>query len=123
MLKKIFLFLAFFSFLWYNSFCSASTWTAEDTKWELAFQSSLVIDYLQTREIARRPEFYETNVLLGQHPSAGKINAYFASCALGHAYISSLLGGKWRRGWQVVWFGIETYTDIKNYQLGVALTF
>lgn len=49
----------------------------------IALGTLLLVDYLQTRQIAKQPEIYhETNPVLGRHPSLGAVNAYFAGAAI-----------------------------------------
>jgi len=42
----------------------------------------LVVDYGQTRDIANHNELKETNFILGEHPEARAISAYFVICLL-----------------------------------------
>lgn len=42
----------------------------------------LVVDWLQTRHISSTDQFYETNPILGEHPSRGNVNLYFATALL-----------------------------------------
>lgn len=45
-----------------------------------ATTAAVAIDWLQTRQIAKNPDrWYETNPLLGRHPSVGRVNSHFLS--------------------------------------------
>jgi len=65
--------------------------TATFLTW-LLMNGSAFLDYRQTISIARQPErYYETNPVLGEHPSVGKVNTYFmASVAVKNAIFFSL---------------------------------
>ena len=79
-----------------------------------ALTVSLIIDWLQTRYIAKNPKIWsEINVYLGVHPSVGRVNVYFLICILA--------------GWFVPWWlqagvlALETYITIRNYKLGIKI--
>ena len=67
-------------------------WSDMQTASGVALGTLLVVDYLQTRQIAKQPETYtEMNVILGKHPSIGKVNSYFAASAiLGYIALDTL---------------------------------
>jgi hypothetical protein len=44
----------------------------------VAAEASLIIDMLQTFDIAHKPGMYEKNPILGLHPSDGAVLVYFA---------------------------------------------
>ena len=58
----------------------------------IALGTLLVVDYLQTRQIAKQPEVYhELNPVLGKHPSISTVNTYFAGVAiLGYLTLDAL---------------------------------
>lgn len=101
----------------------AQDWTKQDTITEGVYLALHAIDYFQTKEIARNPAFKEYNPILGEHPSSGRINTYFALTAIGHAAISYVLKPKYRRYWQFVTIGIQSYTVCHNYHVGVRFSF
>jgi hypothetical protein len=99
-------------------------WTREDTYRQVAVTALLIVDWGQTRWIAKHPsQLYETNHFLGEHPSIARINNYFAASILWHAAISTLLPPDWRKGWQYVWIGIELEYVRRNYHIGVKVDF
>ncbi|MDB5813502.1 MAG: hypothetical protein JWN23_619 [Rhodocyclales bacterium] len=75
-------------------------------------------DWLQTRQIARDPDhWYETNALLGRHPSIGKVNNYFAlTGALLYTACESGYGGKWVK---YIWIATEAGTVAHNLSAGI----
>ena len=62
----------------------ADEWTTNDTYREITYQGLAAIDWLQTRNIAKNPNYYEQNPILGEYPSVGKVNAYFAITGIVH---------------------------------------
>lgn len=106
------------------SLCFAEDWSREDTCRQSALTVLLIADWAQTRNSVKRPnEFSETNKLLGEHPSTGKVNNYFMVGIAGHAAVSYLLPPDWRQGWQYIWIGIEVQKVYHNHSIGVKLTF
>ena len=99
-------------------------WTSADTVAQGAVTALLIADWGQTRYIALNPQdWHEKNSLLGEHPSSGKVNDYFAAAIVGHAAISYLLPKDLRHGWQYVWIGIEANTVQNNRSLGIRMQF
>lgn len=107
-------------------------WTKIDTVRQLTFTVVECIDWLQTKEIARNPNYYETNPYLGKHPSQKKVDTYFASCLIGHALVSYLLPAKVeiygykmspRATWQYFWIGVEAGYTAHNYNIGIRIPF
>ena len=46
----------------------------------IGMQAATLVDWAQTRDIARRPDqFKEANPLIGDHPSVGRVNTFMAS--------------------------------------------
>ncbi len=64
----------------------------------------------------------ETNIFLGDHPSLGKVNSWFAGTLVAHTAVSYILPKPWRTIWQSVWIGIEGETVRRNYALGISVT-
>lgn len=98
-------------------------WTKDDTHRQWAVTTLLVADWLQTRDIATRPDFYETNPYLGNNPSLTQVDQYFAVCLLGHWMISKQLPPKWRKGWQYVFIITEAGAVSRNYSIGINFRF
>ncbi len=88
---------------------------------ELAFQSALYVDYRQTRRITAQPEkYFETNALLGKHPSLPRVKNYFLGAAVGHLVVSELLPyGPYRTAWQAATLVIEANTIAINVNIGL----
>jgi len=92
-----------------------------DLALELAFQSALYVDYRQTRQIVAHPDkYFETNALLGEHPSLPRVKNYSIGAALGHWAISELLPqGPYRRAWQAATLVIEANAVAVNFSIGL----
>ncbi|MBI1755049.1 hypothetical protein HY250_01825 [Candidatus Azambacteria bacterium] len=59
---------------------------------ELArFLHYLQEDWHQTRDLKNQPGTYETNPILGRHPSDGKIDLYFAGCYMVQHFLATRL--------------------------------
>lgn len=102
----------------------ADEWTSGDTARQAVYLTLHVADWAQTRHIARHPEeFTERNPVLGEHPSVGRVNGYFAATALAHTAVSWALPRGWREGWQYVTIGVESVVVARNYRLGVKFDF
>lgn len=103
----------------------ASDWTTEDTWWQAAYLALHVADWGQTRDIVKREGegYYETNPILGRHPSLKRVDTYFTVTALAHTAISYALPAAWRRGWQHVTIGVEAGYVSYNYSIGLNINF
>jgi len=98
-------------------------WTMEDTEFQVAVLAIKTIDWLQTKEIARNPDYYEINPILGKHPSQNEVDLYFACSAIGHTVVAYYLPKKYRRIWQYVFIGISTGLVCHNYNAGIRINF
>lgn len=57
---------------------SARDWTGEELGWGAAAAAVRLADWAQTRNIVRNPDrFRETNPLIGEHPSRGRVDGAF----------------------------------------------
>jgi len=83
----------------------------------------IIADWLQTREIARSDEFYETNPILGRHPSQSEVNQYFLACLVGYNLLTYHLkpeGAKWFS----LAIGISQANTVQqNLSLGIEIKF
>jgi len=70
---------------------SANDWSTADTVRQAAVLATFAVDYKQTSDIKNHPGMYETNPLLGPHPSQRTIRAYFITAALVHTGVMALL--------------------------------
>jgi hypothetical protein len=67
---------------------SARDWAGEEIGWGAAAAAVRLADWAQTRNIVRDPDrFRETNPLIGEHPSRGRVDGSFV---LGSALLFGL---------------------------------
>lgn len=112
---------------------TAGNWTKEDTVYQAAFVTTALADWGQTLYISKNPDrFYETNRLLGEHPSTADVNTYFPLAILAHTGVAIVLPSKMkildyefnpRRIWQAVWIGVESFYVARNASIGVKIDF
>lgn len=56
----------------------AHDWTPQEKRWAAAAAAATLVDWAQTRYIAKHPDKYrEMNPLLPRHPSLGDVNRHF----------------------------------------------
>lgn len=56
----------------------AREWTDDELRWGAALAVTRLVDWGQTRYIAKHPDrFREVNPLIGDHPSLGEVNRHF----------------------------------------------
>lgn len=90
---------------------------------ELIFAGTLLVDYNQTLDIKNHPGMYETNPILGQHPSDARIRNYFLLAGLGHYAVTKALPSEYRPYWQYGWIALEVLTILHNQQIGLKVNF
>lgn len=119
--------------------CASANWTQGDSIRQGAIVALQTADYLQTRTIAvemvpesyterpngsserfyAHPRWRETNPMLGEHPTTGQVNIFFAAGIIGNAVISYALPPRYRAWWQAASIGLEGYYVGRNYQAGI----
>jgi len=100
------------------------SWTSADTNRELVYASFHVMDWAQTRNISRNPDkWYETNALLGRHPSTDKVDLYFLLTWVGHYLVADNLSPRNRKLFQNVTILLEAGYVTHNLSLGVNIKF
>ena len=92
-------------------------WDEGDTARQLLFTGLLAADWHQTRNM--KDGYYETNLILGEHPSDGAVDLYMFGVAVGHALVSGFLKEGYRDAWQYIWVGAEAYTVYHNEKIGM----
>lgn len=86
----------------------------------LAFTAA---DWNQTTHIHDDPFRPETNVVLGQHPSQGRINRYYAAFSAGEVLLAYKLPQPY--GERAMWItaGVEAGYVAHNYKVGLRVRF
>ena len=88
-------------------------------------EAALLIDYKQTSAFTqeRRPDgsyrWHERNLLLGEHPSAGRVNTHFALALLVVPLIAHQMNERDRHLFLSVFATLELFNVGRNYGLGV----
>lgn len=102
-------------------------WTPADSWREAAYLTLHTIDWAQTHAVARDPRWNdrdrELNPILGNRPSAGSIDRYFALTALAHVGVAVALPEKWRHTFQYVTVGFQAGVVARTYSFGVGARF
>jgi hypothetical protein len=103
-------------------FCE--NWTKTDTSFESIYVGLTIIDWGQTRDIAKHPQQYsEMNPFLGKHPSLDKVDTIIPLGIVAHGLVSMALPPKYRRYWQVLFIGGEIAAVWNNYNVGLRIDF
>lgn len=102
-----------------SSVFAADKWIKEDITREAVFVGLQIVDWQQTRYIAKSDEFTEINPILGKYPSRSEVNAYFAFTTLGHIAVTHVLPQRHRKYWQYAWIGLQAFTVGRNATIGV----
>lgn len=106
------------------SLAFADDWTTPDTWRESTYMVLHAADWVQTGKIARDPDrWQEENKILGEHPSIGRVNTYFAATALAHYAIAAALPAPWRARFQCLSVVIEASSVANNHSIGLRVRF
>ena len=81
------------------------------------------IDMFQTLEIANNDNYYETNPILGRHPSELQVLTYFVARGLAHYETTKMVPAKYRKFWHAYHI-IYNYDVIRdNHEIGIRIGF
>ncbi len=104
----------------------ADPWTKRQMLMQGLTTCSYVIDWGQTLNITDRYDegyFEKSNSLLGENPSRGEVNTYFASLIVTHLLITHVLPSKYREPWLIGTFAISVSMVHNNYSIGLHCKF
>lgn len=81
------------------------------------------IDMLQTLEIVNNDDYYETNKILGKHPSEAQVVAYFFFRGLAHYHTTNMIPERYRTLWHTynIVYNYDVIRD--NHNLGIRINF
>lgn len=111
---------------------SDSTWDNTDTALQCVNGALFVADALQTLDIKNHKSMYETNPILGKHPSDAEVMGYFIGTFAIHSvvayYLPDLLfkpktASLFRKGIITLSIGVESAVIHHNYQMGIKVKF
>ena len=129
------LFLLTASPAWADGLKFGEDWTAGDTARQIAVTALMIVDWGQTRYIVKNPcgpyehcvnpleERGPARYFIGNHPSLGQVNVYFAASVVLNAGIAYALPRGWRDAWQYLSAGRELYFTIDNHSAGIEMSF
>ena len=89
----------------------------------IASNLSLIADWMQTREIAKTPEYSETNPILGSHPTIGSVNRYFLGVLIVHNVMGALLPPRYADLYDKGVLFVEITAVQHNAAIGVGMRF
>jgi len=87
--------------------------------WQATSNVLLVADWMQTLDIQKSDEFYETNKILGKHPKRSEVNIYFLSMIA----LNNIIGKKYGDNWYIIVSINQAIYVGHNYSVGVNLSF
>ena len=122
---------------------STEDWTTTNTVLQLSNSALLMVDWAQTRQMIRNPCFdvngehkkYAQNCsnphhesgpakhFVGEHPSIGQVNVYFAGSLVANYLITRGLPGPWREVYQVGFSVYELGVVQNNWKIGIRVSF
>ena len=97
--------------------------TQSDKKGIVIFNILQGIDMLQTLEIANNDKYYETNPILGRHPSEFQVLSYFVARGLAHYEVTKMVPQKYRKFWHAyhILYNYDVIRD--NHEIGIRIGF
>lgn len=115
----------------------AEEWKAADYTLLAASLAVQVIDWGQTRSVARETTsaslngqtpvvsrtYYERNPFIGENPTTGDVDKYFAAQMLATASIAYVLPQSWRRLFLGGMLVFHTSLVYKNHEIGLRVDF
>ena len=89
----------------------------------IAFNILQTIDLLQTLEITRNDNYYETNPILGRDPSDAQIFSYFIARGIAHYHTTKMIPEKYRNIWHGynILYNYDVIQD--NHNIGIRINF
>jgi hypothetical protein len=99
-------------------------WNTTDKTLGTILGTGILIDWGQTRYISQHPHaFEERNMVLGNHPSLGRVNAHFLGYAAATYAFANYLDGPDRRTFLILMTVYQIATISHNRSIGVKISF
>ncbi|HEX4584804.1 MAG TPA: hypothetical protein VH183_08230 [Burkholderiaceae bacterium] len=103
---------------------AADSWSNADLMRQGIFTAVEIIDWGQTRYLAKHPDrYHEINPFLGQHPSVGRVDTLFSVSLVANAGVTWVLPARYRPYWQWGRIGIEAGLIAHNARIGIRMDF
>ena len=100
---------------------TSCSWNRTDKAIFVTGMSLKAVDYIQTREIARNPNYYELNPIIGKYPSKEKVTVYFALGGLMYYLVANWLPERWRTPWLSFWATASFTCVVHNHRIGIRI--
>jgi hypothetical protein len=98
-------------------------WAAEHTALAVSSSVALVCDWAQAADASRRAVYEELNLVLGSHPSIGRLRLYNLIVLPGNIGVGWLLPPRLRTIWFAAVTGFETALVVHQFGIGLRLNF
>jgi hypothetical protein len=110
--------------LWASTAQGGEAWDTTDKALGAAALTLWVVDFGQTRYIAKNPyRYYEYNPLLGKHPSVSRVNKVFIAGGIAGYLFADYLSSDNRKGFLATFAVIELAVTRHNRYVGIKLEF
>ena len=96
---------------------------AEINWYQVSANTLLTADWLQTRNIAKDDDYFETNGILGEQPTVSEVNQYFAISLLLTNGIGYLLPEDIQDHFYLSVAVVEGAVVLNNYRIGIRFEF
>ena len=96
---------------------------ADTNWWRVSANTALIADMAQTVEIAKNPDYYETNWALNREPSVDEVYKFFLVKALLMNIAGANLPEKYRDYLYIAMTGLHTEAVLSNYAIGIRMRF
>lgn len=97
--------------------------TPTDQWLRAASTMTLLGDMMQTLDIKNHENSYETNIILGRHPSDAKVVGYFVSLAAVNMWLVPKLRPKYRKTLWIVVAVVQIAVMSQNNKAGIGFKF
>ncbi len=99
-------------------------WTRPQIAAEATFAALVAVDVVQTRwALSHDPRYFESNPLIGDHPSRMRLSALALSAMVSHALVAHLIPTEYRSGWLAATISVEVAVLGSNFRAGARLRF
>jgi len=110
----------------FSTLANAGEWSSDDEKLYIASQIAIVADWSTTRYAARNnfsTGIYETNFILGHHPSVGKVDLYCIALLATNHLIADALPDEYRTYYFTFRLVSHGGASMHNMELGWKMQF
>ena len=92
---------------------------SEEGREHTALAVLVAVDWLQTRQITESTEFFERNPIMGNRPSPGEVDTYFAAMVGLYLLVQEILPERTQDMLRRAFIGAEIYATVNNFAIGV----